>query len=78
MMTAQHVQISSILSKRHSINDLESAIGISISVSIKLCPPVSNRDIDQSVLLLNGEHPQLECSIPKDDACSHQGFLLNN
>ena len=38
--------------------------------STKLCPPVSNRDIDQSVLLLNGEHPQLEHSIPKDDVWS--------
>jgi len=33
--------------------------GISISISIKLCPPVSNRDIDQSVLLLNGKYPLL-------------------
>jgi len=40
---------------------------ISISISMKLFPPVSNRDVDQSVLLLNGEHPQLECSIPKGD-----------
>jgi len=31
---------------------------------------VSNRDIDQSVLLLNGEYPQLEYSIPKDDVWS--------
>jgi len=34
------------------------------------CPPVPNRDVDQSVLLLNGEHPQLEHSIPKDDVWS--------
>jgi len=46
----------------HSVYDLQE----SVSISIKLCPPVSNRDIDQSVLLLNGEYPQLECSIPKD------------
>jgi len=37
-----------------------------ISITIKLYPPVSNRDIDQSVLLLNGKYPQLEYSIPKD------------
>jgi len=31
-----------------------------ISISTKLCPPVSNRDIDQSVLLLNGKYPLLD------------------
>jgi len=41
-----------------------------VSISVKLCPPVSNRDIDQSVLLLKGECPQLEHSIPKDDVWS--------
>jgi len=38
----------------------------STSTSAKLCPPVSNRDVDQSVLLFNGECPLLECSVPKD------------